>query len=225
MNKLVKSALVLGVLSQAAGCIFVTSDDETAAIDVSWSLSGGGCDSVVDTATINALLDGDSTPYKDIYNCSDGGGLTQDLPLGHYTVWVDLTASSNNQLIAQSEAGDVNLSTDGQLATANFGINVTNGFFDVGWSFSGGDSCATATGQDGVSVLSTEVGNPSGAYDDIFTCTDGFGTTAEIPVGDYTVSVAVIDGNGAALGDAPEETVTIDHGNEYVPIDVVITLF
>lgn len=225
MKKLVKSALLLGVLSQAAGCIFVTDDGgETATIDVAWTLEDGGCDGPVNTATINALLDGDSTPYKDIYDCADGGGVTSDLPLGSYTVWVDLTDGSGGQLMAQSESYETDLVTDGQLGTADFLINVTNGFFDVGWSFSGGATCATAVGEDGVSVLSTEVGNPSGAFDDIFDCEDGFGVTAPIPVGDYTVAVAVIDASGASLGSAPTEQKSIDHGNEFEVFDVVITL-
>jgi hypothetical protein len=216
------SALVLGAMSQAAGCIFVVDDDDTAAVDVTWSLADGSC-SDADTATINALLDGDSTPYLDIYDCADGGGITQDLPLGTYDVWVDMTSGST--LVAQSESAEITLDSNGQLAEAIFAINVTNGYFDVGWTFSNGDTCSTIAGQDGVSVLSTEVGNPAGAFDDVFDCTDNFGTTAEIPVGDYTVSVAVIDGNGDALGDAPDETVSIDHGNEFVVFDVVITAF
>ena len=223
MKKLVMSALVLGALSQAAGCIFVTDDgDETGSIDVAWTLADGGC-ADADTATINALLTGDSTPYKDIYNCSDGSGLTQDLPLGTYTVWVDMTNGSGGSLVAQSEAVDITLGTDGQLATADFAINVTNGYVDAGWTFSNGESCANYVGENGISVLSTEVGNGANAYDDVFDCEDGFGTTAEIPAFlDYTVVVSIIDGNGAVLGDAPAETITIDHGNEFVVLDVVI---
>jgi len=219
------SALALGAMSQAAGCIFVTDDDDdTGTIDVGWVLADGGCGDA-DTATINALLDGDSTPYKDIYNCTDGSGLTQDLPLGSYLVWVDMTNGSGGALVAQSESVEIDIDTAGQLAIADFAINMSNGYFDVGWSFSGGDTCASFAGEDGVSVLSTEVGNPAGAYDDVFDCEDTFGVTAEIPVGDYTVSVAIINGNGAALGEAPDETVSIDHGNEFVQFDVVIAGF
>jgi hypothetical protein len=226
MKKLVMSALMLGVLSQAAGCIFVTDDDgETAAMDVGWVLEDGSCGGPVNTATINALLDGDSTPYKDIYDCADGSGITQDLPLGHYTVWVDLTDGSGGQLMAQSESFETDLVTQDQLVVADFTINVTNGFFDVGWTFAGGDTCADAVGEDGISVLSTEVGNPSGAFDDLFDCEDGFGVTFPIPVGEYTISTAIINANGEALGDAPPVTEVIDHGNEFVTVDVVITLF
>jgi len=216
------SALVLGAISQAAGCIFVTSDDDTGQMDVAWTLADGSC-ADADTATINALLSGDSTPYKDIYNCSDGGGLSQDLPLGTYTVWVDLTDGSGGALIAQSEAVDITLDHGGQQASADFAINVTQGYIDAGWTFAGGNTCASYAGEDGISVLSTEVGNGSNAFDDTFDCEDGFGTTAELPAfTDYTVVVSIIDGNGAVLSDAPAETVTIDHGNEFVPLDVVI---
>ena len=221
MKKLVMSALVLGVASQAAGCIFVTEDD-TGQMDVAWTLADGSC-ADADTATINAQLVGDSTPYKDIYNCSDGGGLSQDLPLGTYTVWVDLTDGSGGALIAQSEAVDITLDHGGQLATADFAIDVTQGYIDAGWTFAGGNSCADYVGENGISVLSTEVGNGANAFDDTFDCEPGFGTTAEIPAfTDYTVVVSIIDGNGAVLSDAPAETVTIDHGNEFVPVDVVI---
>lgn len=128
MKKLVMSALVLGAASQAAGCIFVTDDgDEVAAIDVAWTLSGGGCDAEVNTATINAQLAGDSTPYKDIYDCTAGSGTIADLPLGTYTVWVDLTDTNGDTLYSQSEAVSITLNSDGQLAAADFAINVKIG--------------------------------------------------------------------------------------------------
>ena len=230
MKKLVMSALMLGGLSQAAGCIFVTSDDttsDTAAIDVGWSLADGGCE-LAGTATINAQLVGDSTPYRDIYDCVDGSGITQDLPLGTYDVWVDLTDDSDF-LVAQSESVQIVLDQAGDFPTADFAINMTNGYFDVGWTFAGGTaSCADYVGEDGVSVLSTEVGNASNAFDDVFDCeeNDGVtqaGVTAVIPVGVYTLSVAIIDGTGAALGSAPATQAEIDYGNEFEVVDVVIS--
>lgn len=226
MKKLVMSALLLGALSQAAGCIFVSSDDtvdDTGAIDVAWSLADGGCE-LADTATINALLSGDSTPYRDIYDCVDGGGITQDLPLGEYEVWVDFTNGSGGDLVAQSTSDLVLLDSPGDLVVLDpFLVNMSNGYFDVGWTFSGGESCADYTGEDGISVLATEVGNPSNSFDDIFDCEDGYGVTGEYSIGDYTIATSIIDGQGAVIGEAPDVTESIFHGNEFVVIDVVIS--
>jgi hypothetical protein len=231
------SALVLGALSQAAGCIFVSDDtagddiggDGTASIDVTWVLQDSFVDDGViagcagaGTATVYAQL-GSDTPYTDIFDCVDGGGTSMDLPLGTYTVWVEITNDAGTALFAQSETATVNLTTDGQLATAVYDIENVNGFFDVVWTFANGESCADAVGEDGISILAT-LGGTTEATDDLYDCEDGGATTPAVPIGSYVVEVYIIDANNLSLGGAPEIQTSIDYGNEFVELDPVITI-
>jgi hypothetical protein len=233
MKKLVIPAILLGAL-QAAGCIFVSSDDTTtdgiATIDVSWTLEDDGapasCPAGATTAAINAHLSGRADPFVDLYNCDDLGGVADELPLGDYTVWVDFTDDSGAVLYAQSEAVNITLDTDGEVATANFRVDMYNGFFDISWEIAGG-SCASVT-NDGVSVLSTLSGTTEG-IDDVFSCSDGeapaIATTGALLIGDYVIAVALLD-NDLAIGEAPEIQESIAFGNEFVDLGTVtITLF
>ena len=230
MKKLVMSALLLGAL-QATGCIFVASDDTgddvpdgTGSIDVAWTLEDAGnpasCPAGATTGAINAHLEGRADPFVDLFNCSDLGGVATDLPLGNYTVWVDFTDDSGATLFAQSEAVNVTLDTDGEVITANFRVDVANGFFDVSWEISG----STCDPTESVSVLST-VGGTTEAYDDIYVCTDGEApnvvTTAPLPIADYVVSVSLLDSNDLSIGSADPIQESILFGNEFVDLGVV----
>jgi hypothetical protein len=239
------SALVLGGLSQAAGCIIVSDDDpdvvETAAVQVTWDLVNGGdpagCPAGATTAAINALRAGDADPYVFLYDCADGTGATvdefgdYDLPLDSYDVWVDLTDDSGAVLYAQSELATINLDQPGELATAIYTIDVANGFFDVAWTLESSSgsalTCADVGGEDGVSVLSTISGTTE-AFDDLFDCENGGGTTFELPIADYTVAVSIIDDPdgpgpqaGVSLGDADIIQTSIDYGNQFRDLGTV----
>jgi hypothetical protein len=243
------SALLFGALAQgAAGCIFVSDDDGTsgtAEVAASWSIFNGDaaadCPPGATTAAINAQLEGDSTPFVDLYNCSDGAGLADTLPAGNYTVWVDLTDDSGATLFAQSEAANITLS-DGEHASADFQIDGFNGFWDVSWRVmdSTGTTevgCAGATGQSGASVLSTNTDTTTG-YDSVWDCTAGEGavvTTDPVPVGGYVIVLSVLtpdpnDPNNPeadlSMGDSAEIQESILHGNEFVNLgEVDILLF
>ncbi len=240
MKNLVMSALVIGALSQAAGCIFVSDDtggddvvvDGTGSVDVTWSLQDTYTDDGIvvgcagaGTATIYASDgSGDANdPYSDLYDCVDGGGTAMDLPLGSYTVWVEITDDAGVDLYAQSETATVNLTSDGQVATAVYTIENVNGFFDVAWTFSGGDTCASAATEDGISILAT-LGGTTAATDDLYDCEDGGATTPAVPIGSYVVEVYLINAANASLGGAAEIQTSIDYGNEYVELDPVITI-
>ncbi|MCA9677569.1 MAG: hypothetical protein KC464_21275 [Myxococcales bacterium] len=236
MKKLVISAIALAALSQAAGCIFVsddTGDDVpagTGTVTASWTLyddqATTGCPAGGDTAAIYAQRAGDATPYVDLYDCVDGTGSAMDLPLGDYTVWVEIGDGSG--FVAQSQPAAISLATDGQVTTAFFEIDVYNGFFDVSWTINGG-SCSTIA-NNGVSVLSTASGTTSGV-DDVFDCADGenpaIATTGALPVADYVISVALLESGGnAAIGQADEIQESITFGNEFVDLgNVTINLF
>jgi hypothetical protein len=221
MKKLVIPALLLGAL-QATGCIFVSDDDteDTASINVSWNLVSDGapanCPAGATTAAVNAQRGGAGAPFVDLFDCADGAGFADDLPLDTYTVWIDFTDDSGNVTYAQSEAADVTLSTPGQQATASFTVDVDNGFFDVQWDIAGG-GCASVPGENGVGVLSTHTTTTMG-YDDKFNCEDGETgtvTTGALPIGDYVVVLSILDSQDASLGDSAEIQDSIDFGNQF----------
>ena len=238
MKKLVMSALLFATAAQAAGCIFVSGDDDgggTATVQATWSIfnddAAAACPDGATTAAVNAQLGNDS-PFVDLYDCSAGSGVADNLPAGDYTVWVELTDDSGAVLYAQSEAAAISLS-DGELATADFQIDAYNGFFDVGWFVTdpGGAEvgCAGVANQNGVSVLSTNSSTTEGT-DSIFNCADGedpsFVTTDPVAVGDYVVSLSLLDQNDLAIGGSADIVTSIDHGNEFVDLGVVeISLF
>jgi len=230
MKKLVIPALLLAAL-QATGCIFVSDDDgDTATINVSWELFSGSaaveCPVGATTIAVNAQL-GSGTPYVDLFDCSGAGsGFADDLPLGTYQVWVDVTDSTGSALYAQSEAAEITLDSPGEFAQAAFDIDVDNGFWDVSWNIIGvnGNGCA-AVNQNGVGVLSTLAGTTTGR-DDKFNCVDGedpnFVTTPPIPIGDYTVILSLLEpGTDASLGDSLAITPSIDYGNQFVDLGTI----
>jgi hypothetical protein len=231
------SALLLGAL-QATGCIFVSDDtgddvpDGTATINATWQIEDDGasasCPPGATTAALNSHLAGRADPFVDVYDCADLAGSATDLPLGVYTVWIDFTDDSGATLYAASEAVEINLDSDGEVATAAFRVDGYNGFFDVSWTIAG-SSCAGVAEEDGVSVLSTLAGTTAG-IDDIFNCTEGespaIATTGALTIGSYVVAVALLNTSQQAIGDAPDVTTRIDYGNEFVDLGTVtITLF
>jgi hypothetical protein len=74
--------------------------------------------------------------------------------------------------------------------------------FEMAWTLTAGANTITCTeaGAGGVQSLATLAGTMQG-YKDIFTCADGAGTTAGLPLGDYVVVVSILEqGTDAELG-------------------------
>jgi len=232
------SALLIAAVSQAAGCIFVSDDDGTSgtnSIDATWSLTDlgapTGCPDGATTATIYAQRASDSTPFADIYDCADGGGVADNLPDGDFTVWVEITDDSGATLYAESEDAAISLA-GGENANADFTIDAYNGFWDVGWNIidAGGNNvgCAGFANNTGVSVLSTQSGQVDGS-DFLVDCTDGEAPSevtltpdAGLPVGDYVVSLSLLDNETPPLALASSDPITarIDYGNDFVDLGI-----
>ena len=94
MKKLVMSGLLLGAFSMGTGCIFVSDDDGSTdvgdgigTLDVAWSISPG-CQPGTGAAVTIMSDNGIDPVFEDTYDCDDGGGLAEDLPLGDYDVWL-----------------------------------------------------------------------------------------------------------------------------------------
>jgi hypothetical protein len=208
----------------------------TATINATWSVVNDGaaaaCPPGATTAAVNALRAGDQDPYVDLYDCAAGAGAAADLPAGEYEVWVDLASDNGTIIYAQSESATLTLD-DGELALVDFVIDGYNGFWDVSWTLHNANNtattCAAVANQNGVSVLSTN-SSTTDALDSVWNCTDGEDpnvvTNDPVPVGDYVVSVALLDNADNAIGAAPDIVASIVYGNEFHDLGtVIITLF
>lgn len=240
MKNLVMSALVLGALTQAAGCIFVSDDttDGTGSIDATWNLNDtytddgvtAGCDGATGVI-INVRAAGTTgePDFTDFFEggCSDGGGGTAtDIPLGSWDVWVDIVETDRDSaLYMESEIGTVNLDSDGDTSSVIFEIENVNGFFDVAWTLSGAaTSCSQVPGEDGVGVLTTLVGTQEGLDERFPNCEDGSGVTYALPIGPYVVVVDLLNSARQSLGTSGPINSEIQIGNEFVLLDVNITV-
>ena len=229
MNKLVFAAMLVGSLSLATGCIISSDDEVSANFDFSWTLSSQsneGCGSATTARVTSELAGGEK--FIDLYDCVAGGGLSAPLPLGDYTVWVDLLDASGN-LYAQSFAGLANLDLEAEIVGVNFPVTTDAGYMSLSWTLEDNNdgsalSCLDA-GVDDVSVLATVVGGAGTFTDDVFpcdmnsnSCADGSCLTGEIDLGMHTVVVAVLDSNGDSLGDSQPRTVNFTFGNQLEPL-------
>lgn len=250
MKNLILSALVIGAVSQAAGCIIVADDDPTGDAQVTWDLLSAdqngnpiaaGCPSGATSAIIYALEDGAPAgdAFIDKYDCAAGAGTAADLPAGRYLVWVRLTDTSETAVFAESGS----LITDivsGGITPVNQDIYVDHGFFQVGWTLNptagGSVNCSQVVGEDGVSILATVAGG-SNFIDTIVDCEAGLAPlstiTSPIPSApstlqtgaQYTVAVSLLNAAQQSIGDAPTIAPSPDralnYGNEFQNLGTV----
>lgn len=223
MNKLVLTALMLGGLSQATGCIISSGGDDPAAqLRVNWQLTSLGGDPCPPNGSVEVVSQrAGGAEFIDIYDCVAGEGVTASLPLGTYTVWVNVI-TADNLLWAQSFATDVTLDLDGEIVPVNFDILTDEGYLFATWNIiedaTGNPLTCAEAGAGGVSILSTLVDSGGMGYDDIFTCEDGEGMTSPLPIGEYTVVTSLLDDNDAVLGQSLARDAEIQYGNELVDL-------
>ena len=212
-----KNLVVLAGLIAAAstGCIISSDSGSSPHVGATWtikSITSGelGCPQGFDTAALydqpvdqngNAV----GAPIIDLFDCADGAGRSAPLPATTYETWVEITNTNNTDQYAKSVPAFIDI-TDVDM-TYNTDIYDDGGFFALSWQLVGAQSnqpidCATAgaDGADGgVEAISTEVSNSANSKDDQFTCSDGYGVTAALAAGTYTVSVNPFN-NAGALG-------------------------
>ena len=213
------STLCLGLM--ATGCIISSGDDDplTARIDLQWTLDGG-CP--VGGTTVQALLtDSVGTEFEDLFDCSDGGGITRPLFLDDYDVVLNITDDTTNTLFASSGSLRASLILDGEELPLDFAFPTDGAFFELTWNVADTAgaplTCAEVDGTD-VSVDATLVGSTT-LFDETFACSAGAGTTQVIDLGSYTVAIDILDNTGGSLLAAPlTASETLDVGNEIVDL-------
>jgi hypothetical protein len=150
------------------------------------------------------------------------------LAAGSYEVWVRFTNDSLTERYAESPHVDVVVTANGSVP-ADFDVFVDHAFHRVGWTIRSGGTpmaCAAVAGENGVTITATDGGGA--LLETTVDCEEGDGmltTTRPIPLGtDYTVMLALLDGNDAVLGSSsailPAFT-GLDYGNEYRDLGIV----
>ncbi len=229
MKNLVLTALVFGVGLLATGCELTT-------ISPSWELQDwndqtetavtASCRSDSNTIKFYALPAGDTNPdnaITDLFNCTDGGGTTADLPADSYTTWVELTSDDDAVLYAQSGSVPVSVAVGGD-EPVNFLFQVNRGYTHAAWSltYNGLPATCTAPRTDIAGVAFDETGTGASLTPDTFDCADLQGTTFPLPLDNYTVAIAAIDSTDAAVSAAATETVNLTYGNQLVDVGGVV---
>lgn len=229
MKKLVFASLLCGILAQVGtGCI-VSSNPADGYFDVAWILTEGadntaiqGCGDGV-TAEVVAEDIVTSQQYIDLFDCVDGSGITSAIPAGDYDVWVNVyngTDVSSSNLIAQSGFQRTSI-LDGETVVLDLSFPA-GGFFELSWTIEDelgpGAACADVAA-DGVSVLSTLVG-PNTAIDDVFDCSAMSAITPQMLLGEYVVSVSLLDGEQSLNQVSTADPVTLQFGNEVVDLGI-----
>jgi hypothetical protein len=220
-----KNLVVLATLiaASATGCI-ISSDNSSndAHVGATWAIksvvsnSELGCPSGYDTAALyNQPVDtaGNAvgSPIIDLFDCVADSGRSAPLPPTMYETWIEITTHNNTGApYAKSVPAFIDI-TDADM-TYHADIYDDGGYFAFAWNLVGANSqaplsCAAAgvTGSSsGVEINATLAGSTA-ATNDQFTCDDGQGITAGIPMGTYTVSVDAFTSAGA-VGTAPTLT-------------------
>jgi hypothetical protein len=225
MKNLVLGTMIAAAASQAAGCIISSSTDE-GHIRATWTFQNisqtgqtntTSCPPGYDTAalhTVAASPDGtaldactsiNSNCYIDLFNCSDGSGVSASLPAQNYLTWVEITDTNGANTYATSTSAFVDI-TNVDLTYSTEILN-NGGYFLLRWSLQGEQSGAPLTCSEtaaaksaggSVETIATLASNNMG-FTDRFDCEDHFDYSAGLPEGVYSISVDALDSQDRAL--------------------------
>ena len=236
MKKLVLGSLMAVVVSQAAGCI-ITSGEEDAVITANWSLKQQAtgqtisCPPSTTTAAIysqpvDTAFRPVGNPIIDLYNCNDNSGRTAPLPPDVYQVWVQLESEAGGNVYARSLSAFVDvIDVDKTFSTT---LLNDGGYFQFDWDLvdAGNNApltCAQIPEIGGVGAVSTSVANPAMFFDDKFDCQDGTGITGGLLQGNYTVSVDALDMSDRSISPAPTNVSgTIRDKNQVTDLGTIV---
>lgn len=250
-NLVIAALLSLAPLTLAPGCIIVDDDDDgdgppidepTGGIDVQWNLvsfadAGDGC-AAAGVTTIEVVSDptpgAEGDELRDVFNCDDLGGVTAPTAAGTYDVYLNAWSEDvGSLLVAQSGFQTVDIAGPNDLQSLPvFDVYWDAAFFSLSWTLvdsanaevSCADAGAATVSVDGTLQPSGDL-VPAGEFD----CeVDGEGITNPVPLGDYSVSVAALDTDKAAVGVAGAVDDQLALGNEtsflgdiVIPIDAL----
>ncbi|MGN6109332.1 MAG: hypothetical protein ACTHU0_29765 [Kofleriaceae bacterium] len=209
MKKLVlESLLLIGVASQATGCIM--SDEEDAVITAEWSFrelatnSNLSCPEGFNTVALyNQPVDLDNRPVGqpiiDLFDCSDFRHDSAPLPADVYRTWISVTSGSGGSVYADSLSAYVDVVDSDKTFKAM--IADDGGYFAFDWDLRDSTTnqpltCGADPDLDGIEIISTLSGETSFKVDK-FNCDDGYGVTDALIEGTYQLSIDAFTDAGA----------------------------
>ena len=209
------------VAAASAGCIIQSDDDSSGAnLLVTWSLeslstqSPQPCPVGYDTAAVYSQeVDGSGDavgdPIIDLFNCSDGQGVTSMLSGVTYLESVAIAVDDNSLQYGTTVPLAVNVMAPEQEVDTP-PIYTDAGHFHLSWQLTQAGSdigCGDVPTAYSVQVTSTDASGPTVSAP--FDCNAGSGFTDGVLDGTYTVTVALLDATGAQLGVSDPMTATI----------------
>jgi hypothetical protein len=229
MKNLILTVSVLGATALAAGCTTSTPGTITASWDLQdWNDTTGvatdnaPCPSGADTVIVYALPVGDQNAAdadKDLFNCTDGGGITAGHLTGSYQVWVTVTDHSGAVKYAESNTQTPVPVSAGVTTPVNFKFQVNRGYVTAEWSLRGGTSGSNLTCTS-ANVPAVEMDNMVGTstpISDQFNCAPLTGTANPLKINTYAVGLQAVDSSPTPVGLGPlatAGTADIQFGND-----------
>lgn len=196
-------------------------------ISPSWSLVEGDQNTPTSCpagATTIAMVseNGAGDQITDLFDCAQGSGTSGEMPLDFYNVWLQLTDDSGNVLYAQSLATDVQV-TQATDHAISFEFSIDRGAFEADWDIVDGaaqSNCAAA----GVVWFSLDYTDDQGGFlsPDVFDCENYSGTSAGVPVENWSVSPSFLDSNELAVEVGSSIDTAIEYGNHYNDLGVIV---
>ena len=234
MKRLVLGTLIALAITQAAGCVIVSGDDDDtttyAHVSATWDIrnlatnTSLSCPPTYTTAALfNQAVDSNGNPigncshssdnnestcFVDLFDCAAHAGTSFPLPPTRYITWVAITDTSTNNTWAEGVPAYVDI-TNVDL-TYNAQLLEDGGYFYVAWDLRAATnnaplSCAGAGAAGGVELTATVVGSTE-AKTDQWDCENGADYTAGLRAATYTVVLQALNGSDQAIGTAPELT-------------------
>jgi len=233
MKRLVLGTLIALAVTQAAGCIIVSDDDNPnnyAHVSATWEIKNLAtnqsltCPPGYDTAALfNQAVDAtdrpigacshssdnnESTCFVDLFDCAAHAGTSFPLPPTRYITWVAITDTSTNNVWAEGVPAYVDITNVDKTYSAQ--LLEDGGYFYVAWDLRAASnnaplSCAGAGATGGVELTATVVGSTE-AKSDQWDCENGADYTAGLRAATYTVVLSALNSSDQAIGTAPELT-------------------
>jgi hypothetical protein len=233
MKKLVFAALLCGGIAQmGTGCVITSGDDDPnvvydGTISASWFLVAGDANSPTgcpEGATTMEVITEDAGGFQivDKFYCADGSGIIEREP-GTYDIWTRLTDDTSTFDYAMSTSVQVSVE-QGVDTPADFTFSIDRGSFYFGWeiAYAGEASDCNDPAIGDLAVTTTLVGTDI-LYDDPATCDNYNFTVPGLPLGDYVVSVSLLDpANELAVYVADPVEASIDYGNHFNDLGIYI---
>lgn len=206
MTRLVLAGLALAL---APGCIIIDDTDENMGGASCPAREDGACFAVTascppDAVNLNVFTQpvGATGAFMDPFTCAAGGSVVVDP--GTYDVRVEATTAEEDVLFgAEAVLGqEVEDLADVQL---DFDFPTGQGFFFLTWSLEMGGSevACEDVGAAEIEVVSSLTAEGTSTTD-VLPCLYGGWQTRALDIGEYEVTITLLDGDGVALGTTAE---------------------